>query len=86
MVLRLFAADVALGAVELRVAGEKEAYVGGWAPERREATVPSLREGVDGCCWEDESKGSPRWLRGVDMCSNHGSCVLKEMRLAYAEL
>jgi hypothetical protein len=25
MVLRLFAADVALGAVELRVAGEKEA-------------------------------------------------------------
>jgi len=64
-VLLLFAADVALGAVELSVAGENEAYVGAGAPER--IVEPSSREGEDG------SEGSPRCMRVVDMCSSHGS-------------
>jgi hypothetical protein len=68
MVLLLFAAEVALGVVALKVAGEKEAYVGGGAPEK--IVEPSLRDGVDWCC---ESKGSPCCVRGVDMCSSHGS-------------
>jgi hypothetical protein len=67
-VLLLLAAEVALGVVALSVAGEKEAYVGGGAPEK--IVEPSLREGVDGCC---ESKGSLCCARGVDMWSSHGS-------------
>lgn len=60
MVLLLFAADAVLGVVELKVVGEKVAYVGLGPPECVAETS-----------WEEwrevESSGSLRCDRGVDM-------------------
>jgi hypothetical protein len=60
MVLLLFAADAVLGVAELRVVGEKVAYVGLGPPEGVAETS------WDGW-WEVESSGSLRCDRGVDM-------------------
>lgn len=62
MVLLLFAAEVALGAVELRVAGEKEAWVGFGllAALSFEYMMPfGWFEGVDG--WEFSAASPLRW-------------------------
>lgn len=78
MVLLLFAAEVVLGVVELRVAGEKAAWVGFGPAERPERLLASWydcwRDGVLGG-WREEddwSSVSLRWERGADMCDSQG--------------